>query len=88
MIEFIAAVAFWLLAWSVVLAQWRRRRIETGRAALLMSTLSAGSLGIYFLTRQQLDPVLVLVLVVGASVQFLFARYMLRVFAADRPQAG
>lgn len=88
MIEFIAAAAFWFLAWLVVLARWKTGRIESDRAALLMSTISTGSLGIYSLARQQLDPVLVLVLIVGASVQFLFTRYMLRVFAVDRPRAG
>jgi hypothetical protein len=88
MIEFIAAAAFWLVAWSIVGARWRSRRIESDVAALLLSTTSAASLGIYSLIRQELNAVLVVVLILYASVQFVFARYMLRVLANDRPQLG
>ena len=85
--ELIAAAAFWLLAWSIVGARWRSRRIASDSAALLLSTTSAGSLGIYSLIRQELNAVLVLALIVFASVQFVFARYMLRVLADDRPKS-
>lgn len=87
MIEFTAAVAFWLLAWSVVGARWRSRRIEDNSAAFLLSTTSVGSLGVYSLIRQELNAALVLVLIVFAMVQFVFARFMLRVLADDRPQS-
>lgn len=87
MIEFIAAVAFWLLAWSIVGVRWRSRRIESDSAAFLLSTTSAGSLGIYSLIHQELNAVLVLALIAFASVQFVFARFMLRVLADDRPQS-
>lgn len=86
-IEFMAAVAFWLLAWSIVGARWRSRRLESDSAAFLLSTTSAGSLGIYSLIRQELNAVLVLALIVFASVQFVFARHMLRLLADDRPQS-
>jgi uncharacterized membrane protein YfcA len=82
MIELIAAVAFWLLAWSVVGARWRIGRIERDSAAFLLSAISAGSLGIHSLIRQELDAVF-LALIVFAAVQFVFARFMLRLLADD-----
>jgi hypothetical protein len=88
MIELIAAAAFWVVAWSIVGARWRSRRIESDVAALLLSTTSAASLGIYSLIRQELNAVLVVVLILFALGQFVFARYMLRVLANDRPQLG
>ena len=88
MIEFFAAMAFWLLAWSIIGVRWRSRRIESDSAAFLLSTTSAGSLGIYSLIRQELSAVLVLALITFASVQFVFARYMRRVLADDRPQSS
>jgi predicted permease len=86
MIEFIAAVAFWLVAWSIVGKRWRSRRIDSDAAALLMSTTSAASLGIFPLIRQELNALLVVVLILFALGQFVFARYALRVLANDRPQ--
>ena len=88
MIEFIAAAAFWLMAWSIVGARWRSRRIESDSAAFLLSTTSAASLAVYSLIRQDLNAVLVVVLILFASVQFVFARYMLRVLGNDRPELG
>jgi hypothetical protein len=88
MIEFITPAAFWLVAWSIVGARWRSRRIDSDVAALLLSTTSAASLGVYSLIRHELNAVLVVVLVLFALVQFVFARYMLRVLANDRPQLG
>jgi hypothetical protein len=86
MIEGMAAAAFWLVGWSIVGARWRSRRIESDIAAFMLSTISAGSLGIYSVVRHDLNASLVLVLFVFGSVQFAFARYMLRALADESPQ--
>jgi hypothetical protein len=88
MMDTVVAVAFVFLAWRLVLARWRIRRIESDRAALLLSALMFGTIGLYSLTHGQLDASLILTLVGGAFIQYLFARYVLRVFAADRPPSG
>lgn len=88
MVESVVAVAFVFLAWLLVLAGWRMRRIESDPAALLMATLMTGTIGLYSLARNQLNEWLVLVLIGGAFIQYLFGRYVLRVFAEDRPPSG
>ena len=88
MIEFIAAVVFWLVAWTIVGARWRSRQIESDSAALLLSTASAVSLGVYSVTRDEVSALLPVALLLFASVQFVFARYTLRVLADDRPTSG
>jgi hypothetical protein len=50
-----------------------------------MSTLMTGTIGLYSLGRDQLNAWLVLVLIGGAFIQYLLGRYILRVFAEDRP---
>jgi hypothetical protein len=85
MIVFVAALAFWVLAWGTVLARWQRRRIESDTAALLVALSLSGILGLYSLARQHLDLVLVLVLVGFAVFEYLIGRSMLRRFEADRP---
>ena len=84
MIEFLAAATVWFLAWALVGAGWRSRRLESTSAAALLSITSLGSLAVYSLTRQDVSAVLVVGLILFASVVFLVARYTLRVFANDR----
>jgi hypothetical protein len=85
MAQTVAAVAFVLAAWLAVLARWRNRRLESNPAAFLMSASMFGAVGVYSLGRQEFDGLIVLVLAGAALVQFLFARYMLRLLADDRP---
>ena len=88
MAQFLAALAFILVAWLVVLARWRIRRAEGDATAFLMSASTFGPIGIYSLARQELNGVIVLVLLAAAATQFLFARYMLRVLPDDRPPSA
>ena len=85
MIVFVAAVAFWVLAWGTVLARWQRRLIESDTAALLLAISLSGILGLYSLARGHLDLILVLVLVGFGVFEYLVGRSMLRRFEADRP---
>ena len=85
-IEFLSAAAIWLGAWAIVLARWRSRRIESDQAALLLALTSAGSLAVYSLLRSELNPVILIVLLVWALVEFAIWKYVLRVFAGDRSQ--
>jgi intracellular septation protein A len=87
MAQTVAAVVFVLAAWLAVLARWRNRRLESNPAAFLMSASMFGAVGVYSLGRQEFDGLIVIVLVLAgaALVQFLFARYMLRLLADDRP---
>jgi hypothetical protein len=88
MIELVVAVAFVFVSWLLVLARWRSRRIEGHAAAFLMSMLMTATLGLYSLVRDRLNVGLLVVLIGGALVQYLFGRYVLRVFAEDRPPSG
>jgi uncharacterized protein (DUF486 family) len=64
--------------------RWRSRRIETDLAAFLLATTSAVSLALYSLLRYELSPLLVVILIGWALVEFAFVRYVLRVLADDR----
>ena len=86
-IESLAAAALWLGAWFVVLARWMNRRLEADRAAALLAATSSASLGLYSLIRYKLTAVLVLILIAWAILEFAVARYVLRVFADDRPRS-
>jgi hypothetical protein len=86
--ELVVAVAFVFSAWLIVLAGWRIRRIEGDLAALLMSTLMTGTIGLYLLTHDRLNAWLVLVLIGVGIIQYLFGRYVLGVFSEDRPSTG
>jgi hypothetical protein len=88
MVELVVAVASVFLACFLLLARWRNRRIESDPAAFLMSTLMTGTIGLYSLARDQLSAWLVLVLIGAVLIQYLFGRYVLRVFADDRPPSG
>jgi uncharacterized membrane protein YfcA len=81
----VVAIAFVFLSWLFVLARWRNRRMEGNAAAFLMSTLMTGTIGLYPMARDQLYAALLLILIVGAFIQYLFGRYVLNVFAEDRP---
>ncbi len=70
----------------LVLRSWRRGRITTERAALLWAATLPLGLVIWSAVRQQLHPLLLVVLLSGFGVQFLFMRWALRQFD-DGPTA-
>jgi hypothetical protein len=88
MTDLVVPVAFVFLSWLLVLARWRSRRIEGDAAAFLMSALMTGTLGLYSLVRDRLSVGLLVVLIGAASIQYLFGRYLFKVFAGDRPPSG
>jgi len=64
----------------LVLRGWRRGRITTERAALLWAATLPLGLVVWSAVRQQLHPLLLVVLLSGFGVQFLCMRWALRQF--------
>jgi hypothetical protein len=69
----------------VVLVRWRARLLSTDRAAFLFALGLPTAAVVYGAIRYGVSPVLIAACALGFAVQFLALRYMLGVFAEDRP---
>ena len=70
---------------SVVLVRWRARLLSTDRAAFLFALGLPTVAVVYGAIRYGVSPVLIAAWALLFAVQFLLLRYMLGVFAEDRP---
>lgn len=81
----LAGLAGLLVYRSVVLVRWRARLLSTERAAFLFALGLPTVAVVYVAVRHGVSPVLVAACALFFAVQFLALRYMLGVFAEDRP---